>query len=124
MSRLPKFLLVALVLAIGATGEARAQADGLTESPDGPEAVKVYYTPADALQKAFAGADSTWVDTWQPSAAEVTALEAQLGWQVPAGPVEIHRGRRGRQDLGYAMITEEKGRFKPITSPFCSCRNE
>jgi hypothetical protein len=115
MKILPKVILGALMVVTGATGQVRAQADGVSESPDGPEAVKVYYTQAEALEKAFAGADSTWVETWQPSSAELALLEARLGWQVPTGPVEIHRGRRGRQDLGYAVITEENGRFKPIT---------
>ena len=107
--------LMALVLVTGAMGHARAQGDGVTESPDGQEAVKVYYTPAEALAKVFAKADSVWVETWEPTADELVAVASRLGWQVAPGPVQIHRGRQGQQDLVYAVITEENGRFKPIT---------
>jgi hypothetical protein len=115
MNKAAAILLLALVLGTGATERARAQGDGVTESPDGQEAVKVYYTPEQALAKVFAKADSVWVETWQPTTAELAAVEARLGWQVAPGPVQIHRGRNGEQDLGYAVITAEKGRFKPIT---------
>lgn len=105
-------VLAALALVAGA---AWAQADDLTESPDGPEAVKVYFTEAEALAKVFARADTLWVETWRPSEAEITSLQERLGWRVAPGEVRVHRGRRGDQDLGFAVITAEKGRFKPIT---------
>jgi hypothetical protein len=107
--------LLALVVITGAAGVALAQSDGLTASPDGPEAVKVYFTEAEALAKVFARADSLWVESWTPDEAEVAALEQRLGWRVPRAEVRFHRGRRGKDDLGYAVITEEQGRFKPIT---------
>lgn len=106
---------LALVLVTGASGQSRAQNDGLTASPDGPEAVKVYFTESEALAKVFAKADSVWVETWTPDALQIAGLEERLGWRVPAGEVRFHRGRKGDDDLGYAVITEEKGRFKPIT---------
>ncbi len=107
--------LMALVLVTGAVGHAWAQGGGVTESPDGQEAVKVYYTPEAALAKVFAKADSMWVETWEPTAEELAAVEGRLGWQVAPGPVQIHRAFKGDKDLGYALITEENGRFKPIT---------
>ena len=109
------FLGAALALVAGAAGPVWAQSDGLTASPDGPEAVSVYYTPDAALAKVFAKADTLWSETWQPTAAEITTLQTRLGWAVPPTPVTVHRARRGGQDLGYAVITEEQGRFKPIT---------
>lgn len=103
------------VLWTGIAATTWAQSDGLTESTDGEEAVRVYFTPDEALAKAFAGADSLWSETWVPSAAETEELRTRLGWEVPAAPLTIHRGSRGADDLGYAVITEEQGRFKPIT---------
>ncbi len=111
------FCLMALVVITSAVGTVWAQArpDALTASPDGAEAVKIYFTPDAALARVFAKADSMWVETWLPSAMEITTLSQQLGWQVQPDSVRIHRGSHGEQDLGYAIITEEQGRFKPIT---------
>ena len=104
---------LALLLA-GACFPALGQ-DDLTESPDGPEAVKVYFTPEEALDKVFAKADTLWTEEWSPTAEERTELEGRLGWRVVDETFAIHRAGRDGQDLGYAVITEEQGRFKPIT---------
>jgi hypothetical protein len=112
---LPFILPAALMLVIGAAAPCPAQDDGLTESPDGPEHVKVYYTLDEALDKVFAGADTVWSETWNPTEAEIAVLETELGWRVPPGEVVFHRARRGGEDLGRAVVTEEVGRFKPIT---------
>lgn len=113
-------LLAALILVIGAAAPGAARDfgpddDGLTESPDGPEAVKVYYTLEEALDKVFAKADSVWSEPWSPTPGEIAALESRLGWRVPPGEVVFHRASRKGEDLGWAVVTEEKGRFKPIT---------
>jgi len=108
-------LTIAFAALVLATGAARAQDDDLTESPDGAEAVKIYFTEAEALAKVFAKADSLWVETWMPSEAEITSLQERLGWRVAPEEVRVHRGRRADEDMGFAVITEEKGRFKPIT---------
>jgi thiamine biosynthesis lipoprotein len=89
--------------------------DDIAESPDGPEAVKVYFTEKEALDKVFADADSLWVDEWIPTPEERTAVEHSLAWHIREDKFFIHRARKDGQDLGYAVITEEKGRFKPIT---------
>ncbi len=105
--------LVALIL-VGTCCQAMGQ-DDLTESPDGPEAVKVYFTQEEALTKVFAKADTLWTEEWSPSPQERTELECCLGWRVTDERFAIHRAGRDGQDLGYAVITEEQGRFKPIT---------
>jgi len=104
---------VALLLAI-ACFPALGQ-DDLTESPDGPEAVKVYFTQDEALAKVFAKADTLWTEEWSPSPQERKELEGRLGWRVDDETFAIHRAGKDGQDLGYAVITEELGRFKPIT---------
>ena len=108
------WILAVLTSLVGAAAVAQP-GDGLTESPDGPEAVKVYYTPEAALAKVFSAADSLWTDRWEPEAGELADLEARMGWRMPDEPITFHRGRRGDRDLGYALILEEQGRFKPIT---------
>ena len=115
MGRILKMLgtTAALVL-IGAASFASGQ-DGLTESPDGPEAVKVYFTRDEALAKVFAEPDTLWSETWVPATEERAELESRLGWKLGDEAFEIHRARAAGQDLGFAVITEEQGRFKPIT---------
>lgn len=108
-----KILAAAVLTLVGSTA-AFAQ-DGITESPDGAEAVKVYYTEEEALAKVFAKPDSLWTDIWSPTAEERSDLEAGLGWEISEESFAIHRAREGDKDLGYAVITEEQGRFKPIT---------
>lgn len=108
-----KFLAAAVLILVG-QATALAQ-DEITESPDGPEAVKVYYTEEEALAKVFAKADSLWADRWSPTPEEKSDLEGKLGWELSEEVFVIHRAREGDRDLGYAVITEEQGRFKPIT---------
>jgi hypothetical protein len=84
-------------------------------SPDGPEAVRVYFTEEQALADVFAKADSLWQEPWTPTPGQRQAVEAELGWQLAEESFVFHRARRGDRDLGRAVILEEKGRFKPIT---------
>lgn len=102
----------ALALAAGAPA---ARGQGSETSPDGPEHVKVYFTEAEALAKVFAGADRQWSETWRPEPAQREAVQARLGWQLPEDEFVFHRASRGGSDLGWALVLEEKGRFKPIT---------
>jgi hypothetical protein len=114
MSQSRKAYLLILLAAVFPVWNAAA-GDQLQESPDGPEHVKVYLTVDQALEKAFARADTLWAETWQPTDQEIQDLEAALGWRVPEREFVFYRGQRAGKDLGVAMITEEKGRFKPIT---------
>lgn len=90
-------------------------ADNLTQSPDGPEHVKEYLTLDQALAKVFAQADSTWKETWAPEPQEISEMEELLGWRLGSPEFVFHRASKKGKDLGIAMVTEEKGRFKPIT---------
>jgi len=112
------FAMVAMIawgaLAVVA-GAPAARAAEPEASPDGPEHVKVYLTEAQALARVFADADRQWQETWEPTADERAALESQLGWQVPEAVFTFHRASRGGRNLGWALVLEEKGRFKPIT---------
>ncbi|MFT5315224.1 MAG: hypothetical protein ACI9UK_001056 [Candidatus Krumholzibacteriia bacterium] len=103
------------MMIISAMTCAWAQADGLTESPDGEEAVTVYFTPDQALAKVFAEADSMATDHRELNTDEVVALELALGWHLAETSFDVHRAWDQGKDLGYAVITAEQGRFKPIT---------
>jgi Na+-translocating ferredoxin:NAD+ oxidoreductase RnfG subunit len=111
---LKQILPIAALILVGLTGPVRGQ-DDLTESPDGPEAVKVYFTPEEALAKVFPKADTLWTEEWSPTPQERTKLESRLAWRIDEETFVIHRAGQDGQDLGYAMITQEQGRFKPIT---------
>lgn len=102
----------ALVLGTGAPAARAAEPE---VSPDGPEHVKVYFTPEQALGRVFAGADRQWQENWEPTADERAALAGRLGLQVPETSFTFHRAARAGRELGWALVLEEKGRFKPIT---------
>jgi thiamine biosynthesis lipoprotein len=107
-------LIFASVLVVSAA-VATAADDDLLVSPDGPEAVRVYFTPAEALAKAFDRPDTLWAEPWRPEPAARADLEALLGWRIEEPEFVFHRARRDGKDLGWALVLEEKGRFKPIT---------
>lgn len=110
-----RFDLAFLAAALACLTAGAALADGLTESPDGPEHITVYYTRDDALAEVFADADRTWAEPWSLTAADQAAVEARLGLQLPSSEVTFFRAARADRDLGWALELEEKGRFKPIT---------
>ena len=112
-----RFLLATFAWGVLAVmvGAPPARAAEPEAGPDGPEHVKVYYTEAQALARVFADADRQWQETWEPTADERATLESQLGWKVPEAAFTFHRASRGGRDLGWALMLEEKGRFKPIT---------
>lgn len=109
-----RFLIV-ILLAASLLGGSGAAANEPAASPDGPEHVRVYLTLQEALDNVFAGADTTWSETWTPSIDRIAGIESRLGWRIPGREFVFHRAREGGRDLGVAMVTEEKGRFKPIT---------
>ncbi|MDO9693363.1 MAG: FMN-binding protein [Candidatus Latescibacteria bacterium] len=75
----------------------------------------VYQTLDEALGEVFAGADSTWTESWTPDDDARAALAAQFGAPQPPGEVVFHRARRDGRDLGWAVTTDEIGLHEPIT---------
>ncbi len=94
---------------------AQALADDLTVSPDGPEHIKVYLSLEQALDKVFPKADKIWAEQWRPTSAEIHSLEIALGWRLTEETFVFHRAAKNGTDLGYAMVDQQRGRFKPIT---------
>ena len=85
------------------------------QGPDGPEAITVYLTQEQALQKAFPKADSIWSTLWTPTPAQRKKIERRLGWRLAESHFEIFEARTQNQHLGYAVVTEQIGLYKPIT---------
>ena len=85
------------------------------ESPDGPEAVRIYLTKAQALEKAFPKADTLWSEIWTLTPQARHRIQRQLGWRLEEKSFTIHQGLKNGQHLGYAVISEQIGLYKPIT---------
>lgn len=85
------------------------------QSPDGPEAITVYLSQEQALQKAFPKADSLWSNIWTPTPAQRKKIERRLGWRLAEPHFEIFQAQNKNQHLGYAIVTEQIGLYKPIT---------
>lgn len=85
------------------------------ESPDGPEAIVVYLTQEQALQKAFPKADTIWSEIWTPTPTQRKRIERRLGWRLTEPHFEIFKARNKGKFLGYAVVTEQIGLYKPIT---------
>ncbi|RKZ15680.1 hypothetical protein DRQ50_07175 [bacterium] len=98
-----------------ATVSSAAMNDDPRESPDGPEAVRVYFTADQALARIFDHADAVEESDWIPTDRQRTEIQRRLGFLVSEAAFPVWRATRGDRDLGWAVILEEKGRFKPIT---------
>jgi len=105
-------VLGALVVLVGAPP---LRADNMTASPDGPEAVRIYFTEGEALVKVFGKDAQVAAEDWVPDEDQRERIESALGRRLTETGFVFHRGRQGERDLGWAIVLEEKGRFKPIT---------
>jgi len=101
------------ILTVGIWSTPKAQLP--KESPDGSEAVTVYLTLQQALEKAFPKADTTWSESWVPSPDERNAIQRRLGWRLEEEEFTLYQGRKGDAHLGYAVVGEQVGLYKPIT---------
>ena len=77
--------------------------------------MKVYLTETQALQKAFPKADTLWHENWIPTPVQRRQIERRLGWRLEEPSFTIHQAHRNGKHLGYAVITEQIGLYKPIT---------
>ncbi len=85
------------------------------QGTDGPESTQVYLTPAQALKQAFPDADTVRTETHILTPDLIGRVERRLGWRLEESEVRVHLGYRGGRLLGYAVITEQVGLYKPIT---------
>jgi FAD:protein FMN transferase len=83
--------------------------------PDGEEGEIVYLTLGEVLQKAFPEADSVWSETWTPDDDQRKRIERRLGWRLKDRSFEIFQATRENRHMGYAVVDEEIGLYRPIT---------
>ncbi len=102
-------LLLTFCLAIDASAQLPA------ESPDGPEHIVVYLTLEEALEEVFEEADTVWAETRTAEREDLRALERRLGWRVVDSTYTIHRGVGGGKPMGFAIVSNEIGLYRPIT---------
>jgi Na+-translocating ferredoxin:NAD+ oxidoreductase RnfG subunit len=104
--------LMCLLAAIGALGSASAQAPSAVEI--GP--IQVYMTAEEAQAKIFPTFASTRLEVKAVPTALKEQAEAQLGRRFAEDSLRVHLLYDAADRLlGYAMVTEEIGKYRPIT---------
>jgi FAD:protein FMN transferase len=83
------------------------------EYPDFIE--EVYLSPEQALELAFPGADSVEKEEVRLSPAQKERVERRLGWRLADGALTVRKSFAGGRLLGYSVVAEEIGKYKPIT---------
>jgi hypothetical protein len=106
------------VLLAAAVSAAASRTEGGDARPTETEIgeVQVYLTPGQALHEIFEGTAA--VDTVRAvlGASEREALHQRLGRPVPADTVVVYKPRNAEGGLlGYAVLGEEIGKYRPIT---------
>lgn len=80
---------------------------------DGPE--RVLLTLDEALDEVFPRHDAVRSVVWRPTAEQRSALEERLGRRLYEPRFEILEVMTGTRVLGYAVQTDERGKYRPIT---------
>ena len=118
-------LALCLAAAPAAAQEDRASASGSGEaagasmdslptyaSADG----RVYLTRDEALTEIFSGGVTVRAERWTLTRVEAGRIESGSGVEVPdREPIVYRILGEGRKLRGYAMILEERGKYRPIT---------
>lgn len=86
----------------------------LAAQADGPE--QVFLTEQQALEEIFPQASTVAERTWRPTPAQRTAMERGLGRRLGESDYPIVLVYDAARRLaGYAMVVEERGKYRPIT---------
>jgi hypothetical protein len=106
--------LLLLFLVVSAPTAARAQEARPSEEEIGRE--QVYLTAPEALREIYGGVARIDTTTARLTPVEGERIAKALGRPVPAAPLQVFvpRGPNGGA-LGYAMVAEEVGKYRPIT---------
>lgn len=103
-----KLLMLAAAAAVPLFGPQRAAGQ--------EQAVQVLLTAPQALRDVFPRAAGWQPVPWTPTAAQRATLESTVGQPLGAGPYDfLAVFDAARRFLGYALVTEEKGKYRPIT---------
>jgi hypothetical protein len=93
-----------------------AGAPEVEKEPEGNARNEIYLTPEEALEKAFAGADRIEQEVIRLDREAEERVARAVGHPLHEREFVIYRGIKAGEILGYAMIGEELGKFRPITS--------
>jgi Na+-translocating ferredoxin:NAD+ oxidoreductase RnfG subunit len=80
-----------------------------------PSDARVLLTLEEALEEVFPGHGRVEALTWRPTAEQRARLEATLGRRLYEPRYEILEVWRGGEIMGYGVVTEERGKYRPIT---------
>ena len=105
--------LVFLISLPAFSQEAIAPPGKETESRDNYE-VQVFLTEEEALKRVFPEADEILADRLSLSPEDRKALEDRLGRKLYEEGFPVYIGKKGDEVLGYAVITQEVGKFHPF----------
>lgn len=98
---------------VGAAGLGMAAL--LSESEYQEFVEQVYLARDQALKQVFPAADTVRTETRRLTSQQITRIEQRMGWKLEPTQYTVYIGERAGQVQGYAVITEEIGKFKPIT---------
>jgi Na+-translocating ferredoxin:NAD+ oxidoreductase RnfG subunit len=76
---------------------------------------QVFLTVDGALKAVFPDAERVTSASRTFTPAEKKRIEERLGWALAESSVTVYEGFKGSQPMGRAVITQEIGKFKPIT---------
>lgn len=85
-------------------------------APDARAQEQVFLTTSQAIHEVFPEAAGVVPHPWHASAAERSAVAQRLGRSAPEADYPfLLVYDAGRRLLGYALVTEERGKYRPIT---------
>ncbi|MBI2166917.1 MAG: FMN-binding protein [Candidatus Omnitrophica bacterium] len=93
-----------------------AEASEAEREPEGNARNEIYLTPEEALEKAFAGADRIEKEVIRLSPEAEARVARAVGHPLYEREFVLYRGIKAGNLLGTAMMGEELGKFRPITS--------
>ncbi|MEN8376710.1 MAG: FMN-binding protein [Gemmatimonadota bacterium] len=82
-------------------------------APDPEE--RVLLTVEEALREVFPGHAAVETTAWRPSAERRASMEERLGRRLFEPRYEIMEVRSASGLMGYAVVTDERGKYRPIT---------
>ncbi|GJQ58035.1 MAG: hypothetical protein D8M57_01415 [Candidatus Scalindua sp. AMX11] len=107
------FLLFVTVL-VTVIAQPSGHADYKEESAENYD-IQVFLTPEQALQQTFPDCDSIVYDEVIPTPEEINRLQKRLKRKIFEDHFTVYIGSRSGVVQGYAIITEEVGKFHPYT---------
>jgi len=104
-----RYIAAAIVLLIGAFPLSRAD----SRYPDFIE--NVYLSEEEAVRRVYPKGTTVKSEERVLTPEEQKRIETRLRWKIAEDRFTIIRGYQDEKSTGYAVITEEIGKFKPIT---------